>query len=170
MLEWLKRHAWKACSRQNRLAGSNPVLSAFLCKTLFETAGELQERRSFLSFFGWHKSHIFVAGRKKKRPSGLFFCCRRLYGHKDWFYGPYGRKFCPYDRTGGERNNEQQAAGSNILGPWAAFGGGYKAQRKIFFKKSAERLSRSLPFLNKRKRLQSKNERRRSRCRRYLVS
>ena len=28
MLEWLKRHAWKACSRQNRLAGSNPVLSA----------------------------------------------------------------------------------------------------------------------------------------------
>ena len=28
VLEWLKRHAWKACSRQNRLAGSNPVLSA----------------------------------------------------------------------------------------------------------------------------------------------
>ena len=32
VLEWLKRHAWKACSRQNRLAGSNPVLSAI--KTL----------------------------------------------------------------------------------------------------------------------------------------
>ena len=29
MLEWLKRHAWKACNRQNRFAGSNPVLSAF---------------------------------------------------------------------------------------------------------------------------------------------
>ena len=29
VLEWLKRHAWKACSRQNWLAGSNPVLSAF---------------------------------------------------------------------------------------------------------------------------------------------
>ena len=28
MLEWLKRHAWKACKRQNRFAGSNPVLSA----------------------------------------------------------------------------------------------------------------------------------------------
>ena len=28
VLEWLKRHAWKACSRQNWLAGSNPVLSA----------------------------------------------------------------------------------------------------------------------------------------------
>ena len=30
MLEWLKRHAWKACNRQNRFAGSNPVLSARL--------------------------------------------------------------------------------------------------------------------------------------------
>ena len=24
MLEWLKRHAWKACIRQNRISGSNP--------------------------------------------------------------------------------------------------------------------------------------------------
>ena len=30
VLEWLKRHAWKACNRQNRFAGSNPVLSASL--------------------------------------------------------------------------------------------------------------------------------------------
>ena len=30
VLEWLKRHAWKACNRQNRFAGSNPVLSAML--------------------------------------------------------------------------------------------------------------------------------------------
>ncbi len=30
VLEWLKRHAWKACSRQNWLAGSNPVLSALV--------------------------------------------------------------------------------------------------------------------------------------------
>ena len=28
MLEWLKRHAWKACIRQKRIAGSNPALSA----------------------------------------------------------------------------------------------------------------------------------------------
>ena len=28
MLEWLKRHAWKACIRQNRISGSNPDLSA----------------------------------------------------------------------------------------------------------------------------------------------
>ena len=39
MLEWLKRHAWKACIRQKRIPGSNPGLSAkcerrshFLCK------------------------------------------------------------------------------------------------------------------------------------------
>ena len=29
MLEWLKRHAWKACKRQKRFPGSNPGLSAF---------------------------------------------------------------------------------------------------------------------------------------------
>ena len=28
MLEWLKRHAWKACIRQKRIAGSNPAFSA----------------------------------------------------------------------------------------------------------------------------------------------
>ena len=30
MLEWLKRHAWKACIRQKCIAGSNPALSALL--------------------------------------------------------------------------------------------------------------------------------------------
>ena len=30
MLEWLKRHAWKACIRQKCIAGSNPALSANL--------------------------------------------------------------------------------------------------------------------------------------------
>ena len=28
VLEWLKRHAWKACRRQKRHGGSNPPLSA----------------------------------------------------------------------------------------------------------------------------------------------
>ena len=28
MLEWLKRHAWKACIRQKRIGGSNPPHSA----------------------------------------------------------------------------------------------------------------------------------------------
>ena len=30
VLEWLKRHAWKACIRQKRITGSNPDLSAHL--------------------------------------------------------------------------------------------------------------------------------------------
>ena len=35
MLEWLKRHAWKACKRQKRFGGSNPPLSAENpCKSL----------------------------------------------------------------------------------------------------------------------------------------
>jgi hypothetical protein len=28
VLEWLKRHAWKACIPQKGIAGSNPALSA----------------------------------------------------------------------------------------------------------------------------------------------
>ena len=37
MLEWLKRHAWKACIRQKRIRGSNPRLSAeFECETRSE--------------------------------------------------------------------------------------------------------------------------------------
>ena len=28
MLEWLKRHAWKACNRLKRFGGSNPPYSA----------------------------------------------------------------------------------------------------------------------------------------------
>ena len=28
VLEWLKRHAWKACNRLKRFVGSNPILSA----------------------------------------------------------------------------------------------------------------------------------------------
>ena len=38
MLEWLKRHAWKACIRQNRISGSNPATkktAAFLQNAAF---------------------------------------------------------------------------------------------------------------------------------------
>ena len=30
VLEWLKRHAWKACIRLKRIGGSNPPLSAYI--------------------------------------------------------------------------------------------------------------------------------------------
>ena len=33
MLEWLKRHAWKACKLQKGFGGSNPPLSAKILKT-----------------------------------------------------------------------------------------------------------------------------------------
>ena len=32
MLEWLKRHAWKACKPLKGFAGSNPALSAIILK------------------------------------------------------------------------------------------------------------------------------------------
>ena len=34
MLEWLKRHAWKACIRQKCIAGSNPALSAVVMENV----------------------------------------------------------------------------------------------------------------------------------------
>ena len=37
MLEWLKRHAWKACIRQKRIGGSNPPLSAFKIRKQLNT-------------------------------------------------------------------------------------------------------------------------------------
>ena len=44
MLEWLKRHAWKACKLQKGFGGSNPPLSAKILKT---TCPSLLERMSF---------------------------------------------------------------------------------------------------------------------------
>ena len=35
VLEWLKRHAWKACNRQNRFGGSNPPLSAYIYNKVY---------------------------------------------------------------------------------------------------------------------------------------
>ena len=38
VLEWLKRHAWKACNRQKRFGGSNPPLSAEYLLCITQTA------------------------------------------------------------------------------------------------------------------------------------
>lgn len=40
MLEWLKRHAWKACKRQKCFAGSNPALSAELTGQKWSVNGQ----------------------------------------------------------------------------------------------------------------------------------
>ena len=55
MLEWLKRHAWKACIRQKRITGSNPVLSGwrrqiFVLSSFFISLSELLFV-GFMSFF-----------------------------------------------------------------------------------------------------------------------
>ena len=51
MLEWLKRHAWKACKLQKGFRGSNPRLSATKdCKKIF--------------FFKSTLVHVHSAGRR----------------------------------------------------------------------------------------------------------
>ena len=48
VLEWLKRHAWKACIRQKRIAGSNPVLSAFfIYQTLYRKISKRKKNSRF---------------------------------------------------------------------------------------------------------------------------
>ena len=62
MLEWLKRHAWKACIRQKRIASSNLAHSA---KTVCYTTA-----RCFF-IFRILKNHQWLK-RKKKRET---ICC-----------------------------------------------------------------------------------------------
>ena len=49
VLEWLKRHAWKACKRLKRFGGSNPPLSANWLqddfKMVVKTAFKISENR-----------------------------------------------------------------------------------------------------------------------------
>ena len=59
MLEWLKRHAWKACIRQKRIPGSNPGLSAG--RTGFKA---FQEKDGFESR-SLRRKNGFKAFRKK---------------------------------------------------------------------------------------------------------
>ena len=63
MLEWLKRHAWKACKRQKRFAGSNPVLSAKM-KSL---AGQKQQGFSvIMNIVKFSKVCSAIVNHKKK--------------------------------------------------------------------------------------------------------
>ena len=49
MLEWLKRHAWKACIRQKRIGGSNPPYSAGKPLQVFCSGFFLQTERKFIT-------------------------------------------------------------------------------------------------------------------------
>ena len=63
MLEWLKRHAWKACSRLKRLTGSNPVLSAKAIKDIM-----------ILKFDEMELSHLpAFKGGEKEFAANMFF-------------------------------------------------------------------------------------------------
>ena len=44
MLEWLKRHAWKACKLQKGFGGSNPPLSARLLQTIESELAQVRLR------------------------------------------------------------------------------------------------------------------------------
>ena len=50
MLEWLKRHAWKACNRPKRFRGSNPRLSARISDGVQSVKGESPSLRKDLDF------------------------------------------------------------------------------------------------------------------------
>ena len=71
VLEWLKRHAWKACNRQNRFAGSNPVLSARTgSKLRGKTSGlccSLREAREKDSKLLGERNPVLSAGFKAPR-------------------------------------------------------------------------------------------------------
>ena len=56
MLEWLKRHAWKACIRQKCIAGSNPALSAEPTGQNRTVSGQKPTNQRFVGFFIAYKS------------------------------------------------------------------------------------------------------------------
>ncbi len=56
MLEWLKRHAWKACKPLKGFAGSNPALSAELTGQKWSVSGQKATNQRFVAFFIARKS------------------------------------------------------------------------------------------------------------------
>ena len=56
MLEWLKRHAWKACKPLKGFAGSNPALSAELTGQKWSVNGQKATNQRFVAFFIARKS------------------------------------------------------------------------------------------------------------------
>ena len=64
MLEWLKRHAWKACIRQKRIRGSNPRLSA-------RKKGEENQGGSLSRSACAARIPVSPQGRKGKRTKGV---------------------------------------------------------------------------------------------------
>ena len=56
MLEWLKRHAWKACKPLKGFAGSNPAFSAEPTGQNRTVSGQKPTNQRFVGFFITYKS------------------------------------------------------------------------------------------------------------------
>ena len=56
MLEWLKRHAWKACIPLKGIRGSNPRLSAERAGQKWSVNGQKATNQRFVAFFIARKS------------------------------------------------------------------------------------------------------------------
>ena len=78
MLEWLKRHAWKACIRQNRISGSNPDLSAryftFLLKACSHCAIAPESKITFKQEQKIKKLDDVECGGGNRIPLWMFGC------------------------------------------------------------------------------------------------
>ena len=66
MLEWLKRHAWKACDRHKRFRSSNLLLSA-LCKARRTLHGSA----AFFAFTDFDVESLLQYGDARGRKKGL---------------------------------------------------------------------------------------------------
>ena len=51
MLEWLKRHAWKACKPLKGFAGSNPALSAETLRQKGSKIGQVLQYQRIVGLF-----------------------------------------------------------------------------------------------------------------------
>lgn len=61
VLEWLKRHAWKACNRQNRFGGSNPPLSAYYVFLILKDMNNLIAKIAIITLLVFFQSHAVLA-------------------------------------------------------------------------------------------------------------
>ena len=72
MLEWLKRHAWKACKLQKGFGGSNPPLSARLLRTTESELAQVRLRVKGLQGCPWQTMGITEKSPSQKNRGRLW--------------------------------------------------------------------------------------------------
>ncbi len=98
MLEWLKRHAWKACILQKGIRSSNLLLSANRKKKI-----SVQVNLTLIFFFGLHRP---AAGGGRCRSAS-----ERNLGEKEVRRTAYGRCRSDSERNLGEKEARRAAYG-----------------------------------------------------------